>query len=110
MTQQQLIELVQQMHPEIGETQLRMMLNQALAEFDHEVKFASGTATVTPVADQRYYNFTDFSQAAYKDHSGTTVNAASIAANDDVLELTRVDYAGKLVKRAIGEPVTTDLT
>ena len=110
MTQQQLIELVQQMHPEIGETQIRMMLNQALDEFDHEVKFATSTATVTPVADQRYYSFTDFTQAAYKDHSGATVSGATIAANDDVLEVNRVDYANKLVKRAINEPSTTDLT
>lgn len=110
MTQQQLIELVQQMHPEIGETQIRLMLNQALAEFDHHVKLASGTATVTATADKRYYDFTDFTQAAYKDHSGTTVSAAAISANDDVLEVVRVDYAGKLVKRSIGEPTTTDLT
>jgi|TARA_R110002020_G_scaffold192569_1_gene392784 hypothetical protein len=110
MTQQQLIELVQQMHPEIGETQIRLMLNQALDEFDHHVKLASGVATVTAIADQRYYNFTDFEQVAYTDHSGTTVSAADIAANDDVLEVSRVDYAGKIVKRSLGEPVTTDLT
>ena len=101
MTQQQLIELVQQ---------IRLMLNQALNEFDHHVKLASGVATVTAIADQRYYNFTDFEQVAYTDHSGTTVSAADIAANDDVLEVSRVDYAGKIVKRSLGEPVTTDLT
>ena len=110
MTQQQMIELVQQMHPEIGETQIRLMLNQALDEFDHHVKLASGTATVTAVADQRYYDFTELTQAAYTDHSGSAVSAATISANDDVLEITRVDYARKLVKRSLGDPVTTDLT
>tara|TARA_Y100001951_G_C11292307_1_gene273066 strand:- start:1426 stop:1758 length:333 start_codon:yes stop_codon:yes gene_type:complete len=110
MTQQQIIELVQQMHPDIGETQIRLMLNQALDEFDHEVKLARSTATVTPTADKRYYDFVDFTQAAYKNHSGTTVVSAAVAANDDVLEVSRVDYAGKLVKRALFGPTTTDLT
>ena len=110
MTQQQIIEMVQQLHPDTGETQVRMMINQALDEFDHEVKLNSSTATVTPTADKRYYDFTDFTQAAYKDHAGTTIAAATIAANDDVLVVSRVDYAGKLVKRALFQPTTTDLT
>jgi len=110
MTQQQIIEMVQQLHPDTGETQVRIMVNQALDEFDHEVKLNSSTATVTPTADKRYYNFTDFTQAAYTDHAGTAVSAAAVAANDDVLEVSRVDYAGKLVKRALFQPTTTDLT
>ena len=55
MTQQEIIEQIQQVHPEIGETQLRLMLNTALDEFAHRARLNEKLGAVTVVADQRYY-------------------------------------------------------
>mgnify|MGYP003657071128 CR=1 FL=1 len=57
MTQQEIIEQIQQVHPEIGETQLRLMLNTALDEFAHRARLNEKLGAVTVVADQRYYGF-----------------------------------------------------
>lgn len=88
MTQKQIIEQIQQVHPEIGETQLRIMLNSALDEFVSEARTnihmdaiitdtSTTPDTLTPVAGKRYYDFTDM---------------ADIADAEDVLEVLEVTY------------------
>jgi len=77
MTQQEIIEQIQQVHPEIGETQLRLMLNTALDEFAHRARLNEKLGVVTAVADQRYYDFSDFD---------------TVTVDDDVLEVLQVTY------------------
>ena len=77
MPQQEIIEQIQQVHPEIGESQLRLMLNTALDEFAHRARLNEKLGAVTVTADKRYYAFSDFD---------------SVTLDDDVLEVLQVTY------------------
>ena len=77
MTQQEIIEQIQQIHPEIGETQVRLMLNTALDEFSDSARFNEKLADVTVEADKRYYAFNEFTD---------------VSLDDDVLEVLEVTY------------------
>jgi len=91
-----MIEIIQQDFPEIGETQLRLMLNRALDKFDSEVELERATATVSVTEDdKRRYSFTDFT---------------GITSNDDVLSVDRVDYNNKQIKRFLGQIEETDIS
>ena len=96
MKQQEMIETIQQDFPNIGETQIRLMLNRALDKFDSEVELERGTATVSVTADdKRRYAFTDFT---------------GITNNDDVLSIDRVAYNNKQIKRFTGIIEETDIS
>jgi len=77
MTQQQMIEMVQISHPDVGETQLRLLLNGVLDEFTSETRILSGSSTVSATLDKRVYDLTDFS---------------GVTDADDVLEIYKVDW------------------
>lgn len=94
MTEQELIETIQQLHPEFKETQLRLMLNQAMDEFCEKTRILTDTDTVTTQA-VRYYDLTKFS---------------NITDADTVLEITRVDYDNEPVNKFVGTVRDTDLT
>ena len=103
MTQKEMIEIIQQEFPQVGETQIRTMLNRAMDKFDSEVPgLLTSFADVSPIANKRRYDLSDF-----KIESGATDLVA-----DDVLEITRVDYGtegtGKQVKRILGHITDTD--
>jgi len=101
MTQQEMIEIIQQDFPEIGETQLRLMLNRALDKFDSEVELERGTATVSVTEDdKRRYAFSDF----------VIEGTETAIANDDVLSVDRVDYNNKQIKRFLGQIEETDIS
>ena len=87
MTQQQLIETVKQHHPEMGETQIRIYLNNALDEFCRKTRVLNTLYTFPTVADQRYYDL-----------------------SDDIIEITRVDYDGYDIPRLVGKPEKTDVS
>lgn len=101
MTQKEMIETIQQQHPEFGETQLRLMLNRAIEKFDDETQILTRTAQYSgsdnnpdaPLADKRRYSFHEFD---------------GITSEDEVIKLTRVDYNNKPIKRFIGEFDLTD--
>ena len=95
MTQQKMIEIIQQEFPNIGETQIRVMLNRALDKFETETELLRGTDTVTVVADKRRYAFSDFD---------------NITSSDDVLSVDRVDYNAKQIKRFLGTIEETDIS
>ena len=95
MTQKQIIEVVQQQFPDVGETQIRMMINQALDEFVHHTRLLRSNAYVTTQDEKRYYPLTLF-------------NGVSDA--DDVLEIYRVEHDSKRIPVAIGEYETEDLS
>lgn len=88
MTQKQLIETVQQHHPNVGETQIRSWLNEAKARFCRRTKILSGTATTNTVADRRYYDI-------------PTIDSS-------IIEITRVDYNGYRIPRLVGKPEKYD--
>jgi len=90
MTQKQLIETVQQHHPNLGETQIRIFLNKALKEFCRKTRVLNGTATTNTVVDQRYYTLSDI--------------------DTSISEITRVDYDSYEIPRLVGKPEKTDLT
>ena len=95
MKQQEMIEIIQQEFPSIGETQIRVMLNRALDKFETETELLRGTATVTVSAGKRRYAFLDFD---------------NIGNSDDVLSVNRVDYNAKPIKRYTGIIEEADLT
>jgi len=87
MTQQQLIELVQQHHPNMRETEIRLYLNRALIDFCKQTRIMSGTSTISTIAGQRYYDLAS-----------------------TVLEITRVDCDDYQINRLIGRPEKTDVS
>jgi hypothetical protein len=87
MTQQQLIELVQQHHPNMRETEIRLYLNRALIDFCKQTRIMSGTSVISTIADQRYYDLAE-----------------------TVLEVTRVDCDDYQINRLIGRPEKTDVS
>ena len=87
MTQQQLIETVKQHHPEMGDAQIRIYLNKALDEFCRKTRVLNTLYTFPTVADQRYYDL-----------------------DDDIIEITRVDYDGYEIPRLVGKPEKTDVS
>jgi len=88
ITQRQMIEMVQQHHPDVSETQIRIWLNQAMQEFCRKTRILRGTDTsVTTVADKRWYTLPT-----------------------DILEVLSVDYDGFRINRLIGTPNERDLT
>ena len=100
MTVQQMIELVQQHHPNMGETEIIKMLNLALDEFVIQTRMIKDVATITTVADQRYYDFDD---------------SGSISDSDDVLEVFRVEYDsgdgfGKKIPRLLEPPTEAEVS
>ena len=100
MTVQQMIELVQQHHTDMGETEIIKMLNLALDEFIIETQMIKDVATITTVADQRYYELDD---------------SPSISDPDDVLEIFRVEYDsgdgfGKKIPRLLTPPTEAEVS
>ena len=100
MTQQEIIEQIQQIHPEIGETQVRLMLNTALDEFSDSARFNEKLADVTVEADKRYYAFSDFTD---------------VSLDDDVLEVLEVTYGNAtdgefILPRFVGDIEPLDTT
>ena len=87
MTQAQMIEIIQQHHPDMGETEARLYLNKALKEFCRETKILSGSTTFSTVVDQRYYDL-----------------------DSTVLEITRVDVDDYRIDRLVGLPEKSDVS
>lgn len=86
MTQQEMIEMVQQHHPEIGETEIRIWLNQAQKEFCRKTKILKSAYQFTTVANQRWYGL-----------------------SDEIIEVDSVDFDGYTIPRLIGRPGKRDL-
>lgn len=88
MTQQQLIETVKQHHPEMGDAQIRIYLNKALDEFCRKTRVLNTMYTFSTDPDIRYYDL-----------------------DDDIIEITRVDYDGYEIPRLVGgKPEKTDVS
>ena len=86
MTQQQLIETVQQHHPEMSDTQVRLYLNNALKEFCRKTRILKSVYSFSTGNDVRYYKL-----------------------ESNMAQVTRLDYDGYQIPRLIHAPEKTDL-
>ena len=59
MTVQQMIELVQQHHPSMGETEIIKMLNLAMADFSIKTRMIKDTVKQALTIDKRHYDLAD---------------------------------------------------
>ena len=87
MTQKEMLEIIQQHHPDIGETVIRKALNRAQDDFAAKTKIlrvASDNDDVT-VSGQRYYSLPS-----------------------EVLEVKRVELDEVEIKRMISRPIKGD--
>tara|TARA_R100000231_G_scaffold74892_2_gene58459 strand:+ start:260 stop:532 length:273 start_codon:yes stop_codon:yes gene_type:complete len=87
MTQKEMIEIIQQHHPDINETAIRKALNRAQDDFAAKTKIlrvASNNADTT-VADQRYYSLPP-----------------------ELLEVKRVELDEVAIQRLIDRPIKGD--
>ena len=85
MTQKQLLELIQQHHPGMGETEVRLALNRAQDDFCAKTELITETYTQTSVAGQRYY----------------TLDA-------QILKILSVQVNDVEIPRLIGKPIIDD--
>jgi hypothetical protein len=56
MTAKEMIELVQQHHPHLGEKEIIKLLNRAKDDFCAKTEIVKDTYTLSTTADKRYYN------------------------------------------------------
>ena len=90
MTVREMIELVQQHHPSMGNKEIIHFLNEALEDFSIQTRMLEGSYTFPTVIDQRYYTLAD-----------------------NILEIKQVYYdsgpsKGKRIPRLIGTPEEID--
>jgi len=85
MTQKQLIELIQQHHSGMGETEIRLALNRAQDDFCAKTELITDTFTQNSVAGQRYYTL-----------------------DGQILKITSVQVNDVEIPRLIGKPVIDD--
>ena len=55
----EMVELVQQHHPHMGETEIIRLLNRAKDDFCERTEIVKSTYTIQTVANQRYYALND---------------------------------------------------
>ena len=87
MTQLEMIELVRQNHEHLGETEIRKLLDRALADFAAKTEILESSATFDTVADQRYYTLPD-----------------------ELLKIKNVWYNDTQIPQLIGKPSIDDST
>ena len=87
MTQDQMIELVKQHHPNASTAEIRIYLNSAIDEFCRRTKILTSQFQFTTSLDQRYYPLDDL-----------------------IIEVTSVDFDGFDIPRLTGRPEKRDLT
>tara|TARA_R100000655_G_scaffold39518_1_gene74787 strand:- start:20697 stop:20960 length:264 start_codon:yes stop_codon:yes gene_type:complete len=87
MTQKEMIEMVQQHHPESGETLIRKALNRAQDDFGARTKMIEAVADDTLVAGKRYYDL-----------------------DPSMLDIKRVEVDNIAIKRLLNKPIEGDIT
>ena len=87
MTQNQLIDLIKKQIPTATNAEIRLHLNDALDEFCRRSRILTTAYQFTTSADQRYYDL-----------------------DDNISEVTSVDFDGYDIPRLTGRPEKRDLT
>jgi len=95
MTQQQLIELVNQHHPQMGETEIRLFLNQALQLLAFKAGGVRDEVTGESTAGIRDYHYDDF------DSTYSILNIESVYLADS-------DGTMYKIPRLVGTPKTEE--
>ncbi len=92
MKLKEIVELVQQHHPNLGAQEIVKMVNRAQDEYCSRTRLLEDAVQFTLVQDQRGYSL-------------------SVSGNDDqIMEIKNVDLDGKQIKRFLGRPYKRDLT
>ena len=91
MTLQELIELTQQHHPDMGHNEIMLEANRAMDDFSSQTRIVKGSYTFNTVIDQRFYTL-----------------------DDNILEIEEVAYdsstsAGRIIPRLIYRPTEKDI-
>ena len=63
MTLREMIDLIQMHHPQMGDKECVVYINQAMDEFSAKTRMVIDEVTVDCIADQRIYQFDDLSTA-----------------------------------------------
>lgn len=63
MNQKEMLEQIQVQFPQVGETRLRKMLNNANDRFVEATRIVQDVASTQSIKDQKYYYFTDFNNS-----------------------------------------------
>lgn len=89
MTQKELLETIQQHHPQAGETQIRKALNRAQDDFAAKTKIihVGSDGSDTLVSGQRYYNLPP-----------------------EILEVKRVEIDDVEIRRIVDRPAKGDFS
>jgi|19_taG_2_1085344.scaffolds.fasta_scaffold91850_2 hypothetical protein len=94
MTQEQMIESVQQLFPNLGETQIRIWLNLGLKQFCRKTRILKANFSFNTAANKRYYSL------------GTDVDSTGT-----IIEVLDVNYDNYQIPRLVGgKPDLEDLT
>ena len=91
MKLKEIVELVQQHHPQMRAQEIIKMVNRAQDEYCSRTRILEGHTAITVVEDQRRYSL---------DVSGNT---------DEIMEIKSVDLNGEAIKRYSGRPHKRDL-
>jgi len=87
MKLQEMVERVQQHHPDMGITEIVRSLNDAMNDMGFKTNIVESADQFETIVDQRVYKL--------KKH---------------IIKIKAVDYAGKTIKKLLGRPLTRDLT
>tara|TARA_R110000787_G_scaffold80788_1_gene175553 strand:- start:436 stop:723 length:288 start_codon:yes stop_codon:yes gene_type:complete len=84
MTLKQMVEMVQQHHPKVGETQIKIWINQAQKDISDRTNYGiTETSTFNTVSGTKYYS----------------INAPSgLTSNGDVVTYNKVSYDGEEIQ------------
>ncbi len=92
MKLKEMVELVQQHHPQMGGQEIVKMINRAQDEYSSRTRLSEDSHTYTIVDGQRRYSL-------------------NVSGNKDaIMEIKNVDLNGKTIKRFTGRPIQRDLT
>ena len=59
MTAGEMMELIQQHHADMGETEVLKLINRAMEDFSIKTKMITGTYVFNTIIDKRYYTLPD---------------------------------------------------
>jgi hypothetical protein len=94
MTLREMIDLVQQHHPHMGEQEIRLLLNRASDDFCAKTEIIKDS----------------FSLGADVDPDSTTANKRYYTLPDEVLKIREVYLNNVRIPRLIGKPIIDDTT
>ncbi len=84
MTLKQMVEMVQQHHPKIGETQIKIWLTQAQKEISDRTNYGvTETSSFSTVSGIKYYDIS---------------SPTGVTLNEDIVSFTKVSYDGEEIQ------------